>query len=159
MTPEIHAKGWGYEVWLHNDDGYCMKLLVFERAGARGSLHYHERKHETWWVASGRFMVEGLQADQHLLATLCAGESLHLPAGAAHRLTCIEPGTIVEASTTHDEADVVRLAPGDSQNASPSPPRTSDTPTPPPQSAPYPGPHTSGTARARCACATRRPDR
>ena len=117
MTPEIHAKGWGHEVWLHNDDGYCMKLLVFERAGARGSLHYHERKHETWWVASGRFLMSSLHLTEGVvLATvLSAGESVHLPAGTAHRLTCIEPGTIVEASTTHDEADVVRLAPGDSQ--------------------------------------------
>lgn len=30
MKPEYHAKGWGYELWIHNDEEYCGKLLFFK---------------------------------------------------------------------------------------------------------------------------------
>lgn len=26
--PEYHPKGWGYELWIHNDAKYCGKLHV-----------------------------------------------------------------------------------------------------------------------------------
>ena len=28
--PKRVEKNWGYELWIHNDEEYCGKLLVFE---------------------------------------------------------------------------------------------------------------------------------
>ena len=116
-APDIHAKGWGRELWLHNADGYCFKILEFHEA-ARGSLHFHLRKHETWYVLSGRFEAVVVHRDAtRTLFLMAPGDCLHLPAGTPHRLVCLEEGRIAEASTTHDDADVVRVETGDSQRA------------------------------------------
>ena len=39
--PKKVDKVWGYELWVHNDEEYCGKLLVFEEAYANFSMHYH----------------------------------------------------------------------------------------------------------------------
>ena len=33
IKPKIVQKGWGEEVWIHNDEEYCGKLLRFFKAG------------------------------------------------------------------------------------------------------------------------------
>lgn len=42
------------------------------------------------------------------------GDSVHLPAGTIHRFSGLEDSEIFEFSTLHDDADVVRIEPGDS---------------------------------------------
>jgi len=49
-------KGWGWESWIANNDQYCGKLLFFKK-GKRCSFHYHKKKHETFYVQSGRLLV------------------------------------------------------------------------------------------------------
>lgn len=51
--------------------------------------------------------------------TLDVGSVLKLNANMPHQLECIsvEGGVIIESSTPHDEEDVYRLEPGDSQRA------------------------------------------
>jgi mannose-6-phosphate isomerase-like protein (cupin superfamily) len=110
------TKGWGHELVMHNDDGYCFKQLVF-MAGRQSSMHLHAHKTETWLVACGKFeatWIDGATAQRTEL-TLTNGCLLHIPAGTPHRLKCVEDGVIVEASTPHDDADVIRIEPGDSQ--------------------------------------------
>lgn len=51
-----HPKGWGYELWIHNDEKYCGKLLSFD-VGRRCSFHYHIEKHETFFLAKGKLDV------------------------------------------------------------------------------------------------------
>jgi mannose-6-phosphate isomerase-like protein (cupin superfamily) len=109
-------KGWGYEVTIHNDTGYCMKLLRFAQ-GAKASLHLHLRKTETWYVQSGEFtvtLIDKTDAEAREFRLL-PFDTLHIPAGTPHQLTCWEEGFIIEASTRHDDDDVVRIRPGDSQ--------------------------------------------
>ena len=53
MKPKYHKKGWGYELWIHNDTDYCGKLLFFEK-GKRCSFHYHKKKTETFYLQSGK---------------------------------------------------------------------------------------------------------
>jgi hypothetical protein len=31
--PKRVEKKWGYELWIHNDNQYCGKLLVFTKSG------------------------------------------------------------------------------------------------------------------------------
>ena len=37
-NPEHHPKGWGYELWLVNNEKYCGKILHFEK-DRRCSFH------------------------------------------------------------------------------------------------------------------------
>jgi mannose-6-phosphate isomerase-like protein (cupin superfamily) len=114
-NPEIIKKGWGREIIIHNGF-YCMKLLEFNEK-ATASLHLHLQKTETWYVASGLFLlvtIDPTTADE-TDRWIGPGSFIHLPAGTPHQLYCDRSGTIVEASTYHDDHDCVRIKPGDSQ--------------------------------------------
>lgn len=100
-------KSWGYEEVLVNDQ-YCCKLLVYTRPIA-SSLHYHEKKHETFVVLSGHFLLN----DGGHKREIGPGDHCVLPPGRYHKIRCRIPGTIVEASTHDDPTDCVRLIPSE----------------------------------------------
>ncbi len=100
----ITQKSWGMEKLIHNG-AYCMKLLVYTRECA-SSLHYHEKKHESFFVAHGVFELDH-GGDE--VRTLYAGDTVVLSPGTRHRLRCKQLGTIVEASTHDDPDDCIRL--------------------------------------------------
>ena len=50
-------KGWGFEIIWATNDKYCGKIMVFEKVGAKFSMHFHREKDETWFVNNGRFIV------------------------------------------------------------------------------------------------------
>lgn len=105
----IVHKSWGYEQLIFNGP-YCVKLLVYTKRGIASSLHYHEKKQETFVFSSGEFWVEiGDQPAQRV----GQGNFITLPAGVKHRVRCILPGVIVECSTFDDPADCVRLVPSE----------------------------------------------
>lgn len=111
-------KGWGHErVWA-DGHGYTAKVLHFDRAGARFSLHYHLVKHETWMVTAGRFKlihVETGKAVRHE-RILTVGDVWANPPGLPHRLIALSDGAeIIEVSTPDDPGDNHRVEPGDSQ--------------------------------------------
>ena len=101
-------KSWGYEEIIHNGD-YCCKKLVYEIPIA-SSLHYHQHKHETFFVHSGKFKIE---IDGGEPQDLAIGQAVILPPGTRHRIRCIEPGMILEASTFDNPFDCVRLIPSE----------------------------------------------
>ena len=35
-------KGWGYELIWATNDKYCGKIMVFEKKGAKFSMHFHK---------------------------------------------------------------------------------------------------------------------
>ena len=37
-------KGWGYELIFASNDLYCGKIMVFNKKGAKFSMHYHAKK-------------------------------------------------------------------------------------------------------------------
>ena len=56
-------KGWGYElIWATNEQ-YCGKIMVFEKVGAKFSMHFHKEKDETWFVNNGRFLLNYIDTD------------------------------------------------------------------------------------------------
>jgi hypothetical protein len=58
MTPQGKIdKGWGYEIVWANNDKYCGKILVFEKAGAKTSLVLHKEKSKSWFVNAGKFKL------------------------------------------------------------------------------------------------------
>ena len=103
-------KSWGHEELIFAG-AYCMKLLVYERQIA-SSLHYHDHKHESFYVASGLFELDDGISDEPVV--MSPGCRVVLPPGTRHRLRCIQPGVVVEASTADSPEDCVRLVPSES---------------------------------------------
>jgi len=106
-------KGWGGELWIHNDDLYCGKKLTLLK-GKRGSLHYHKKKTETFFLQSGKLQLELKYADgREEVLTMEPGDAVHLPAGTLHRYTGLEDSEMFEFSTKHFDDDTYRIEPGD----------------------------------------------
>lgn len=115
-TPVRVDKGWGYELHIHNDDGYCSKILHFNK-DAMFSMHFHMMKHETWYVASGKFVLKTINTDnaETVVSNLVQGDVVVVPMGLPHQLWALEEGDIFEASTPDHVIDSYRVQKGDSQ--------------------------------------------
>ena len=113
---EKHAKGWGEEVWIINNEKYCGKLLKFNK-GATFSDHYHIIKDEAWYVLSGKLELRyyNLANADRIVKILKQGDVVHIPPNTPHQLVAHETSVVIEVSTPHDEADSYRIAKGDSQ--------------------------------------------
>lgn len=109
-------KGWGSELIWATTDKYCGKMLNFNN-GAKFSMHFHKEKDETWYVLSGKFLVEYIDTvDAKIHTKMLEANSVwrNLPL-VPHRLICLEKGTIIEVSTADSVEDNYRVMPGDSQ--------------------------------------------
>lgn len=107
----ITMKSWGYEQEIYNSPGkYCVKLLVYTKRGIASSLHYHEKKEETFVITTGEFQIEINDYDPFKVGQ---GNFFTLKPGDRHRVRCIQPGVIVECSTYDDPADCIRLVPSE----------------------------------------------
>lgn len=117
----VVKKGWGYELIWATTDKYCGKIMVFERAGAKFSMHFHREKDETWFVNSGRFKVRWIDTNSATLyeKELKEGDTWHNPPLQPHQLEALENNSsISEVSTADSVEDNYRIIPGDSQNVS-----------------------------------------
>jgi mannose-6-phosphate isomerase-like protein (cupin superfamily) len=110
-------KGWGSEFIFATNDKYCGKLLKFH-TGAKFSMHFHAQKDETWYVLSGKFIVEYIDTKDATVRDryLNVGDVWNNTPLLPHRLTCVEEGTIIEVSTPDSVEDNYRVMKGDSQN-------------------------------------------
>ena len=122
LTPQrlsgVVKKGWGYELIWATNDKYAGKILVFERAGAKFSMHFHREKDETWFVNSGRFKLRYIDTTTSVLyeKELKEGDVWRNLPLMPHQLEALEDNSsITEVSTPDSVEDNYRLAPGDSQ--------------------------------------------
>ena len=116
------TKGWGYELIWATNDKYCGKIMVFEKVGAKFSMHFHKEKDETWFVNNGRFVVRWIDTKDATLfeKELKEGDTWHNPPLQPHQLEALEPmSSVTEVSTADSVEDNYRLIPGDSQNFNP----------------------------------------
>ncbi|MCK5610080.1 cupin domain-containing protein [Candidatus Pacearchaeota archaeon] len=115
---QIHDKGWGQELWLHNSENLCVKILDLD-AGCRFSLHLHRNKEEVFYVLKGRLELESrdMATGAAQFDFLGPGDAILIPRMVAHRLTVVgdEGASILESSTHHEDKDSYRVEPGDSQ--------------------------------------------
>ena len=114
----VVEKGWGYELIWATNDKYCGKLMVFQKAGARFSMHFHREKDETWFVNSGVFKVAYIDTKDSTLyeKELKEGEVWRNPPLQPHQLICLtKEGSVTEVSTPDSVEDNYRIGPGDSQ--------------------------------------------
>ncbi|WP_155856081.1 cupin domain-containing protein [Cellulomonas sp. URHD0024] len=105
-------KPWGSELVFAEVDGVYVGKVLRVRAGESLSLQLHTEKTETVCVISGEADVD-YGGDTSCLETarLRSGDTLHLPAGAVHRITAVEELVFAEVSTAHVgwRTDIVRL--------------------------------------------------
>ena len=111
-----HAKGWGEEIWITNNDLYCGKILKFDE-GAEFSMHYHVKKEETWAIMEGRLILKyyDLSNATEKEVQLAEGDTVHLRPCIPHKLIALENSKVFEVSTQHFEYDSYRIQRGDSQ--------------------------------------------
>ena len=111
-------KGWGYElIWATTDD-YCGKIMFFNKAGNKTSMHFHKEKDETWFVNSGQFKVRYIDTKDSMLyeKDLNEGDVWHNPPLMPHQLVAMaDESRITEVSTADSVEDNFRIGPGDSQ--------------------------------------------
>tara|TARA_B110000503_G_scaffold12801_1_gene17442 strand:- start:34302 stop:34679 length:378 start_codon:yes stop_codon:yes gene_type:complete len=115
----VVKKGWGYELIWATNDKYCGKIMVFEKAGNKFSMHFHKEKDETWFVNNGKFKLRYIETHNATVreAVLKEGDVWRNLPLVPHQLEALEDGSsITEVSTPDSVEDNFRLAPGDSQN-------------------------------------------
>lgn len=109
-------KGWGYEIWIENNNRYCGKLLFF-RKNKKCSWHYHRLKEETFYLQAGRLLLrygwdEDITKSEGLI--LNPGDSFHVSVGMKHQMTgLLTSNVLFEFSTQHLDSDSIRIIPGD----------------------------------------------
>lgn len=104
---KIVKKIWGYEKWIVNRN-YCGKFLIIKK-GYRGSLHYHKKKDETFYILKGKISLE-LGNRKKILKP---GDVQRIKPKQKHRFTGIENSKIIEFSTHHKDSDTYRLVFGE----------------------------------------------
>jgi quercetin dioxygenase-like cupin family protein len=115
----VVKKGWGYELIWATNDKYCGKIMVFERAGNKFSMHFHREKEETWFVNSGKFKLRWIDTNTAMLyeQELSEGDTWHNPPLQPHQLEALtDNASISEVSTADCVEDNYRIIPGDSQS-------------------------------------------
>jgi uncharacterized RmlC-like cupin family protein len=112
-------KGWGYElIWATNDQ-YCGKIMVFDRVGAKFSMHFHKEKDESWFVNAGSFKLRYIDTSTALVMerVLNSGDTWRNPPLMPHQLEALDANSsITEVSTPDSVEDNYRIIPGDSQS-------------------------------------------
>lgn len=110
--PKKVIKVWGHELWIHNTEEYCGKLLVFEKAGNHFSMHYHIKKKETWYIQEGKFRFDWIDVEngKRNYTELLPNDVIEIERGLPHQLTALTDGaTVFEVSTEHFDEDSYRV--------------------------------------------------
>ncbi len=105
-------KPWGHEQIFAAAEGKYVGKIIYVTAGHSLSLQYHEHKEETICLISGEADIQyGPLGGELTERRFGPGDTIHLPAGAVHRVTAISDIVFAEASTAPPgwREDVVRL--------------------------------------------------
>jgi len=97
-------KLWGKEVWMANEEKYCGKRLYLTK-GKRCSLHFHKNKDETFYIESGKVLME-IEGEVRILNP---GDFVKIIPGVKHRFSGLEDSLIIEISTFHEDSDSYRV--------------------------------------------------
>ena len=95
-------KKWGKEIWIVNRD-YCGKKLILNK-GFRCSMHFHKNKDETFYILTGKVLME-IGNKKHIMLP---GHSILIEPNTKHRFTGLEDSEIIEFSTHHKDSDSYR---------------------------------------------------
>jgi streptogramin lyase len=121
MTLQIQGKvdkGWGFEIVFANNEKYCGKLLVFDRAGAKTSLVFHKEKTKSWFINAGKFKVTFIDVTTGEIkqSELSEGQTADFGPLGPHQIEAlVDNSMIFEVGTADHVEDRFRLSPGDTQ--------------------------------------------
>jgi mannose-6-phosphate isomerase-like protein (cupin superfamily) len=112
--PKRVEKDWGYELWLANneEEDYCGKILYI-KADCFSSLHFHSKKHETFYILEGRLKVEMVNTliGEKVEYLLKEGETFEIERNDPHKLIAHKgPVKFIEISTFHEDADSFKIS-------------------------------------------------
>ena len=103
----IVEKVWGHEEWIANNAQYCGKKMVF-KGGFQCSWHHHKIKDETFYLQSGRLVLETEENGRYDQRIMLPGDVAHVTPLIWHRLSAIDNTELFEFSTFHMEEDSYR---------------------------------------------------
>lgn len=94
------AKPWGYELIFTQEDLPYTGKLMHVKAGTRQSLQVHDKKVETYYLASGRggVMIENSQGEMEKIE-FAQGKGYTTQVGQKHRIFAITDCDVIEFST------------------------------------------------------------
>ena len=105
-------KPWGYELWLANnlENNYCGKILHVN-AGNKFSMHFHVKKHETFYILSGtcKLHIVDTQTAVENVKTLYRGDVVEIDRYTPHQIEALTDVEIIEISTYHYDSDSHRV--------------------------------------------------
>ncbi|MFH1831684.1 MAG: hypothetical protein ABH827_02665 [bacterium] len=102
-------KEWGHEEWIVNNAKYCGKKMFLNKS-YHCSMHCHKIKEETFYVISGKVLLELEQEDIKTKRILMPGDIQHIVPGLLHRFIGLEDSEIIEFSTFHMDEDSYRTS-------------------------------------------------
>ena len=107
---KVVPKLWGTEFWVVNTDKYCLKFLKIN-PGVQCSIHCHKEKDETFVGVSGYVLLtlHNETKEQTGGEGIGPGDSYKIEPGQFHSFYANNVSWIMEVSTHHDDADVVRI--------------------------------------------------
>ena len=113
VGPKFVRKRWGSETWFANNDlhDYCGKILHI-KADCSTSMHFHVRKHETFFVLDGTLQVDWVETDSGDVKTTFVNSDacMEMPRGVPHKLIANDEDVrLIEASTFHRDSDSYRV--------------------------------------------------
>ena len=108
-------KLWGEELIVVNNALYCGKMLKVLPNGYRSSIHYHVRKHETFFIFEGCLFLEIFKRESIILdefVLLNKGQKREITPLTPHRFWSRHvPALVIEFSTHDLPNDSIRLEP------------------------------------------------
>lgn len=104
----VVEKVWGREEWIVNNSKYCGKKMIFNK-GYRCSMHYHKIKEETFYILSGKVLLETKLNDEKESKVLVPGDIANIEPYRLHRITGLEDSEVIEFSTHHMDDDSYRV--------------------------------------------------
>ena len=111
-------KGWGFEIVFANNEKYCGKLLVFDKAGSKTSLVFHKEKTKSWFINAGKFKVTfiDITTGEIKQSELSEGQTADFGPLGPHQIEAlVDNSMIFEVGTADHIEDRFRLSPGDTQ--------------------------------------------
>ena len=96
---DLGTRSWGREILVAETDHYLGKMLKM-KAGHAGGLQYHRTKIESFHLVYGEARVDYDDGTGHLVSlVMMPGMTVHVPAGAPHRVLAVEKCLFFEVST------------------------------------------------------------
>ena len=103
----FEERPWGNYTVLHTD-AVCQVKKLAVNPGMRLSLQSHQFRAEHWFIVSG----QGTAQLDKLEISLNPGDSIDVPIGAKHRISCTSESDLVfievQTGTSFEENDIVR---------------------------------------------------